>query len=363
MIIVFRVDASIQMGTGHVMRCLTLAHALEASGAQCEFICRLTYGNLIEKIKLSGFKVYIIGDDMISGQPETSTESRSLSHSHWLDVSQEQDAIDCLSILQKIQPDWLVVDHYSLDKTWQDILKPHFCALMVIDDLGDRAHIADVLLDQNYGATIKKYTDCVPQTCEILTGTHYSLLRPEFFNWRQYSLDRRTNTESIQSILITLGGSDPKNDTTKLLQQISTIPLPTQTKIIVVMGATASHLTSVQNQAHGMSLDVEIKTDVSNMAELMSEADLAIGAAGSTTWERCCLGLPTIQLVIAENQRQAAEQLAKDNVVKLIESIEDLPEILISANQWISELSKNSQQVVDGLGASRVAAHIIENNI
>lgn len=360
--IVFRCDASLQMGTGHVMRCLTLAGALAEQGAECHFICRDHIGNLIEKIQQSGFQVYKISssknDDLKSNVLPSA--QNQLFHSGWLGSTQQQDAQDCLPILERLQPDWLVVDHYALDKTWQQALKSYFKKLMVIDDLGDREHLADLLLDQNYGSTVEKYKGLVPESCKVLAGTNFALLRPEFALWREYSLNRRKNNASISNILVTLGGADPDNYTVKILQQLAGVELHPQVEIIVVMGSTAPHLKSVQHQAADMPVKTTVKANVTNMAELMSNADLAIGAAGATTWERCCLGLPTIQLVIAENQRQIAEDLASDNIIKLLKNIHDLNCLMANVEKWILSTVVHAQSVADGLGAERVSKYLMK---
>lgn len=360
---VFRVDASVQMGTGHVMRCLTLASVLKSRGATCYFICRDLVGHLVQKIEGLGFCVYTIGanENMVYKNNLSLADSQPLSHADWLGTTQIQDAQDCIPILENLQPDWLIVDHYALDHCWQRIVSSYYKKLMVIDDLGDRVHIADFLLDQNYGATPEKYQGKVPASCKLLTGTKFALLRPEFSRWRQYSLSRRHGNSSIDSILVTLGGADPNDYTTQILKQLSATDLQSKTKITVVMGATAPHLASVKHQASVMPVDTEVVTDVSNMAELMSQADLAIGAAGATTWERCCLGLPTIQLVIAENQRQLAENLANDNIIKLLKDIDGLPDLLKIVKSWMKQTAGNIHSVTDGLGANKVVEEMIKD--
>lgn len=357
--VVFRTDASITIGTGHVMRCLTLAKALEDKGADVQFICRDHVGNLIERIHQEGFVVHTLITRSGHSEQTESKEAPKLFHSEWLDVTQQQDANDCHSILKEIQPDWLVVDHYSIDQAWQKILKPNYQNLMVIDDLGDRQHICDLLLDQNYGATADKYQSLVPEHCKILSGAQYALLRPEFAKWRQVSLKRREHEQKVKSILITLGGVDPDNYTGKILHQLAKTELNPNIEITVVMGTTAPHFETVKQQAESMNTKTHVKTNVINMAELMANADLAIGAAGATTWERCCLGLPTIQLVIAENQRQIAQALAKDHAIKLLDHVEQLPILLETAHHWTDELSRQSSKACDGLGCQRVVKQLL----
>jgi UDP-2,4-diacetamido-2,4,6-trideoxy-beta-L-altropyranose hydrolase len=354
--VAIRTDASLRIGTGHVMRCLTLAKALVEKGAEVRFMCRDHQGNLINKIQTEGFKVY-----SLIARPGENAPTRHLAHSDWLGVTQQQDANDCQPILEKIQPDWLIVDHYAIDQAWQKQLKPYCRKLMVIDDLGDRNHDCDLLLDQNYGSTIEKYQNRVPKDCTILVGPTYALLRPEFAQWREISLNRRAHQQEIETLLVTMGGVDPDNYTGQVLQQLNELQLTTIKEIIVVMGATAPHLKTVEKQAQTLSIKTNVKTNVNNMAEIMANADLAIGAAGATTWERCCLGLPTIQLVIAENQREIANALAKDHIVLLMDDIQKIPGLVIEAKEKIANLVKNVSNLVDGLGCERVVNNLIVN--
>lgn len=360
--IVFRVDASLQMGTGHVMRCLTLANTLKEQGAKCQFICREHIGNMIEKIQQSGFVVYTLDcvndKEYSSNNIKADKESQPLFHASWLGTTQQQDAEQCATILKQLQVDWLVVDHYGLDKTWQELLKPYYKKSMVIDDLGDRKHLADLLLDQNYGSTIEKYQGLVPASCNVLVGPKFALLRPEFALWRDYSLERRKDKRGVNNILITLGGVDPNDYTSRILKQLAKAKLSSEVTITVIMGASAPNLHLVKQQALAMPVQTIVKVNVSNMAELMSHADLAIGAAGATTWERCCLGLPTIQLVIAENQRQIAEFLAADNAIKLLTDIGDLPYLISTVEQWLPSVAVRTKRLVDGVGSQRAASYL-----
>ncbi len=350
--VVIRADASLQMGTGHIMRCLTLAEALKKQGAEIEFICRAHEGNLIERIEQQGFKTYVFP---LSQNAVIDDGLYGLYGLKWLGSSQEEDAALCLPILEKIKPDWLIVDHYSLDQTWQSVLAECFSKLMVIDDLANRKHQCDVLLDQTYGRKESDYAGLVPKRSQLLLGSEYALLRPEFAEWREYSLRRRIKP-SFKKLLITMGGVDADNVTGKLLEILKDSSLPQELEIDVVMGATAPHLKSVQQQAELLAYKTNVMVNVSNMAEIMANADLAIGAAGATTWERCCLGLPTIQIVIAKNQRLIAELI--DNVgAALCLGIEQLNQICdyISKMENKSEqLTTNSSEIVDGTGVNLV---------
>ena len=211
--VVFRVDASIQMGTGHVMRCLTLAQVLKENGADTGFICRKHEGNLIDKIHSSGFNVHEL--EVI----EELEVDNKLAHSHWLWATQQQDADDCIGILKKEKIDWLIVDHYGIDQNWQKILNGYYSKLMIIDDLADRKHQCDILLDQTFGRQQEDYLALTPEGCHILLGSLYALLRPEFFKWRAYSLERRSKPK-FKQLLINMGGVDVHNVTENILEEL-----------------------------------------------------------------------------------------------------------------------------------------------
>ncbi|ORU93568.1 MAG: hypothetical protein A6F70_06030 [Cycloclasticus sp. symbiont of Bathymodiolus heckerae] len=335
------------------MRCLTLAKELKEQGAVIEFICREHEGNLIERIEQQGFTTHVLP---IS---QSTVIEDGLYGSQWLGANQQEDATLCLPILEKIKPDWLIVDHYSLDQTWQSVLAECFSKLMVIDDLANRKHQCDVLLDQTYGRKDSDYAGLVPKCSQLLLGSEYALLRPEFAEWREFSLQRRIKP-SFKKLLITMGGVDADNVTGELLDALKACSLPKELEINIVMGATAPHLKNVQQQAKLLPYKTNVLVDVSNMAEIMANADLAIGAAGATTWERCCLGLPTIQIVIAINQRLIAELI--DNVGAAlclgIEQLDQLCNYISKVKNKREQLTVCSSKIVDGTGTIQVVRYL-----
>ena len=309
-VIAFRTDASRWIGSGHVMRCLTLADALAARGTTCHFLCRAHDGHLIERIEAHGHRVHCLclPDESDGECASLAVTEDALAHADWLGVAWSVDAEQSRHVLAELQPDWLVVDHYALDARWEVIATPEGCRLLVIDDLADRSHCADLLLDQNLGRRAADYAGLVPEACRVLVGPAYALLRPEFAVWRDVSLTRR-RAPRLQHLLITLGGVDADNVTGRVLEALSQCPLPDDLQISVVMGAIAPWLDDVRVQARRMPWPTEVVVDVDDMARRMAEADLAIGAAGSTSWERCCLGLPTVMVALAENQVAIARHL------------------------------------------------------
>ena len=345
--IIFRVDASLQMGTGHVMRCLTLAEVLKENGANVEFICRKHKGNLIDKIRSNGFNVFELKLPAVNGV------DNKLFYSHWLGATQRQDAKDCISVLQLAKVDWLIVDHYGIDEDWQQDLEQYCDHLMVIDDLADRKHQCDILLDQTFGRQKQDYEKLVSISCELLLGSQYALLRPEFAKWRQYSIEHRKHP-MFKQLLINMGGVDVNNVTEQILKELKVCNLPSDINIVVVMGGSAPHIENVKARVDTLPYKTEVKVDVDNMAEIMANADIAIGAAGVTTWERCCLGLPTIQIVTAKNQEFSAEVLENSNIVKLLTEVKEIANLLKTSTDWMSTISSSAAQICYGTGAYKV---------
>jgi len=344
------------------MRCLTLADALVETGAVCHFICREHPGHLLNLIQQRGHKTYTLA--LASKPTNGNIRDSNLDHQHWLGTTQREDAEACASILQEIQPDWLIVDHYALDKYWEAKLRSYCKQIMVIDDLADRQHDCDLLLDQTFGRGSEDYLPLVPQDCQVLCGAQYALLRPEFAQWRDYSLKRRAQGQ-LEHLLINLGGVDKDNITTEILQALANTALPDNCRITVVMGATAPWVERVEQQAVLMPWPTEVKVGVNNMAELMANSDLAIGAAGATSWERCCLGLPTIMVVIADNQKLIAHELQAVGAALCIDTQQIKGNGLVAhvsalnnSSGKIKAMSNSAATVSDGKGVEFVLRQV-----
>ncbi|WP_223473513.1 UDP-2,4-diacetamido-2,4,6-trideoxy-beta-L-altropyranose hydrolase [Pseudomonas sp. BF-B-27] len=364
--VIFRADASLQMGTGHVMRCLTLAEALKAKGAECQFICREHTGNLIEHLRHKGYRVHVLAIaspvSILTAMDESPTRPQ-LAHAGWLGATQEQDALECASLIAELQPNWLIVDHYALDARWEIALQPHYRKLMVIDDLADRQHASDLLLDQTFGRDPKAYQPWVSASCSVLCGSQYALLRPEFSALREYSLKRREPPQ-LEHLLITMGGVDKDNATGNILIALKSSELPIGCRVTVVMGASAPWINDIRQKAAQLPWPTEVLVNVSDMAQLMANSDLAIGAAGSTSWERCCLGLPSLMVVLADNQRSIAKALQDTGASKIIGdsssdvTIYELITELVSNTQNLGCMSDAARQVADGKGTARVVSYL-----
>ncbi|HSB22342.1 MAG TPA: UDP-2,4-diacetamido-2,4,6-trideoxy-beta-L-altropyranose hydrolase [Burkholderiaceae bacterium] len=350
----FRVDASVRAGTGHVMRCLTLASALRLAGARCEFLSRELQGHLIDFVIEKGFAVHRLAPCTTTG-----AESAGPPHTAWLECTVEEDAEQCAPAVRAGRPAWLVVDHYALDARWEALVQPPGTKLLVIDDLADRPHQADLLVDQNLGRHPDAYRHRVPASCNLLVGPSFALLRPEFAALRPHSLQRR-GEEAWRHLLVAMGGIDEPNSTGSILDTLVRCQLPADCRITVVMGAAAPALQRVRQQAAAMPVQTAVVVAVDDMAARMAEADLAIGAAGGTAWERCCLGLPTLLLALADNQQAGAAALEETGAALSLGRVDSLPSSLPAALEQVKDparlarMSQAARHVTDGQGTARV---------
>ena len=350
--VVFRVDASVRMGIGHLMRCLTLAETLRERGAQIRFVCRDHTGNLISLLRQKGIAATALPAPTI--KDSTSGEDYAV----WLGVTQVEDAEQTIEALNGERPDWLVVDHYGIDVEWEQRLRPHTIKLMVIDVLANRYHDCDVLLDQNYSAEVEsRYAGLVPDTCKLLVGPRYAMLRSEYVANRK---TLRAHEIPVRRVLVFFGGTDPQNVTGMSLEALSHPELG-HLEVDVVVGTNNPHRKIIEQQVLHRP-HTTLHEHRPHLADLMAQADLALGAGGATTWERMCLGLPTVLVTIAENQCHAAEALAANRLLVYAGraadvSFEDLSKVIIGlvldANR-LKDLSERNQLMVDGHGAERI---------
>lgn len=309
--VAFRTDASINIGTGHVMRCLTLANALLERGCETLFICREHEGNLIDFIRSNGHGVAPLSCGQIS------TWENAPPHATWLGSTLNLDADSTASALASAgwtseeRPDWIVVDHYALDASWESRFHQQGAQLLVIDDLADRDHECDILLDQNLFPDMEqRYRFRVPSQTRVLLGPKFSLLRKEFVNLRKRIKPR---AGPISRSLIFFGGADPQGVTLMALDAWER-SAPAGAFAEVVVGKSNPYREIIRNRCESLD-NARFHVQVSNMAELMANADIALGAGGTTTWERCCLGLPAICLSLADNQVAVGEAAAAAGLV------------------------------------------------
>jgi UDP-2,4-diacetamido-2,4,6-trideoxy-beta-L-altropyranose hydrolase len=226
-----------------------------------------------------------------------------LAHASWLGTSQIRDAQSTLQALTDQSWDWIIVDHYALDERWESLVRESCKKLMVIDDLADRKHDCDVLLDQNYYSDMQtRYINKVPKHCQLFLGPRYALLREEFRVLREKI---KVRTGDVKKILVFFGGVDADNFTSLAIQALS--ELNSKQQVDIVIGSQHPNREQIQQACINHSFICHIQTML--MPELMAEADLAIGGGGTAIWERCAMGLPSIIVVMAENQSKAAIDL------------------------------------------------------
>lgn len=365
-VIAVRVDASLDIGTGHVMRCLALAGALADAGATCHFISREHPGNLIDYIRECGHPVHPL--PAASANQSLSGPATRPAHARWLGCDRETDTRETAQALRQVasdrgKVDWLIVDSYALDTYWEETLRPGYSRLFAIDDLADRSHGCDVLLDQNVGRIPSDYVGLVPESCRLLIGPRYALLRPEFSVQRPHSLKRRVDP-ILGHLLISMGGVDRPNATSRVLEGLAGCPLPPECRITVVIGTRSPWKAAVSAAASRLSWTVEVLTGVKDMARLMASSDLAIGAAGTTALERCCLGLPSLLVVLAENQAAGAEALQALGAARLLGEPSAIPTTLPAAiasfqnGLELARMSQAAREVTHGTGIASVVEHM-----
>ena len=355
----FRVDASLKIGTGHVMRCLTLATALREIGWQCSFIMRAHEGHLTHIVEAYGFSVFNFENDT-GGARHASSAREQEQYAGWLGVPWEKDAAQMSDILKQIRPDLLIVDHYALDARWEIAVGLPPENIIVIDDLANRNHQSGVLIDANVGRTDSDYYGLVPKNCVMLTGPQYAILRAEFAALHA-RYDEWEFPEQPKKIFIAMGGVDAPNTTCTVLETLISCPLPAACEIEIVMGSRAPWLDAVLAKAKQMPWKTSVAVNVDNVAERMAYSDIGIGAAGVTALERCCVGLPSIVIILADNQRAGAAALQQRGMALVIETVDDLPrqlpgEIAKLMNSDVRQkLARAARTLVDGRGVERIA--------
>ncbi len=350
--ILIRADASASIGTGHVMRCLTLADEIVKHNATVTFICRQLPEYLKQLIQshhaLLELSVWAI-------------DNNSPPEGIWSQGQQLKDVKETINVTSETLWDYLVVDHYRLDHVWEKEFRNYTKKILVIDDLADRIHDCDLLLDQNFYMDMNdRYVDKVPAHCQLLLGPKYALLRDEF---RQAHVHAKPRTV-INRILVCFGGSDPDNYTGRVIDALAQMNLK-NIAIDVVIGAQHPAPDAIESLSKRNNFSCHIQ--VNNMAELMLAADLAIGSGGSISWERCCLGLPALCFSLAANQVAILESLHYCGAILYLGasesvSLDILRDSLLSMIDDVDQFEKMSVcslELADGCGAYRVSHELL----
>lgn len=352
--IIIRADASVNIGSGHIMRCLTLADEFVRNQFEVVFICREEPGNLIEYLsKKRNFPVETIPYTEPIPCGNLTSGSRKFSSEF-----QIEDAESVIGIIRNLESevDLVLVDHYALDHLWESKLRPAVGNIMVIDDLANRKHDCDLLLDQNISEHPEEYRSLIPKYATMLLGPRYSLLRDQFRELRE---NVKQDVPKPETILVFFGGADRTNQTEKALRAITELADTSLTTNAIIGENNQNRQTLAQLVTD--SPNVYLYVQVDNMAKFMLNADLSIGACGTAIWERCCLGLPSIVLTTAENQKKVAQTLAKGDYIEYLGnheevSLSDIKDAIINFGKENRSqvMRERCMELVDAKGVERV---------
>lgn len=353
--IIFRVDASEYMGGGHLHRCLVLAQALITQyDAHCLFVMKTHPGHLAELVAKSDID-YVL----LPLQPNHSFELTN--YETWVGGDTELDAALTRAAAEDYfgsgNYDWVVLDHYGLDRVWESIFAQNGINIAVIDDLMNRPHNANILLDQTCGRVTQDYQHLVSPQTICLTGESFSLLRPEFRLNRKTSIARKRNFQSVQKVLLSFGSTDPGNITSVVLNSLSPFFEKHGARAVVIISSAAPHLEELRYLVPTMSYPIDLHVDSTQVAALLLECDIAVGAPGSATWERCALGVPTLLIQTAENQSEVLKRVCQFGAAEAFYDSPDSSNIVDALESVVSNyqaISLRASLLVDGLGSNRV---------
>ena len=365
--IVFRVDASLTIGTGHLVRCRNLARSFRGRGYDIIFVYRPHKDSIVEELLDQEFTSCQLPS--LNTYPVFLFESSDNIHGHWLGCPETVDSQHFISLLRRLDItsfDYLVVDHYAIGKSWESLVKSSFPStnIIAIDDLANREHSADYLVDANrpgFSCT-NPYEHLVSKTCRLLLGPNYALSTPDY----GFLSDSTPVRRNLKRILVFFGGVDSDDWCSSALEALD-CDLFRDLEIDVVLGKGAPHLSKVCDYVSHMN-NACLHLSVPTLSSLIVRADLAIGAGGTTTWERACLGLPSLVFSVSSNQIDGASALetagagfhlkspSPNNRIKIIR---DAVLFLRNSSSDLIRMSTNSKRLCDGKGLIRVLNAIL----
>jgi len=334
--LLIRVDAGKNIGYGHAMRCLALAQAWQDEKGSVAFVMAKDAPSFTQRLQEEKMEIIPIA----------------------VEPGSKEDAATTIEIAKEKKASWIVVDGYHFDATYQQIIKDAGLRLLFIDDYGHAEYYpADIVLNQNIHATEKFYLNRAPYT-KLLLGTRYVLLRREFLKWQGY---KRETPDVARKILVTMGGGDPENVTLKVLQALNEIEID-GLETVAVVGGSNPHYETLKKFTQNSRVTIHLKKDAQNMPELMAWADVAIANGGSTTYELVFMGVPSIIIVLAENQKLVAEGLNDINCALNLGWYNDLTSLKIARylsnlclnQKYRTQMSKNSRAMINGNGVMKV---------
>jgi UDP-2,4-diacetamido-2,4,6-trideoxy-beta-L-altropyranose hydrolase len=343
--LLFRADANVAIGTGHVMRCLALAQAWQDAGGSAIFAMAESTLAVRERLLAEGVDIV-----SLVGSAEANRDPGQL-----VSLAEEQAA------------EWVVVDGYQFETGYQSKLKSAGLRVLVVDDNGHAGkYAADIVLDQNISAGEGLYANREPHT-RLLLGPRYCMLRREFKEWRNW---KREVAAVGRKVLITMGGSDPDNATARVMQSLASVEIE-NLEAKVVVGGSNPHFESLAAHAQKSAQRITMVGNVSGMGELMAWADVAVSAAGTTCWELCFLGLPAILVDVAKNQTLVAHELDRRGCAIHLGTFPEVAEqtigkqlqALLNSAENRRSISQLARDLVDGNGARRVVAALRGNEL
>lgn len=350
--VAIRVDGNVEIGVGHVLRCLTLAHKLASFGVQCTFFVRNISSYLSRNIS-SSFNLILLDS---SDADFKVTDN----YSTWRGVGEEFDAKEFLSKATTIDFDAVIVDHYGLGCRWEKTVSTSFDHTIVLDDLANRRHVCNVLVDQSLGRLISSYFNLVPSTCEILVGPKFALLRDEFSNVNQ-------NVEKQYDILINFGGADKENYTEHVLGMLATCANMHKHSIKIIIGSDYPYTLGLERRVEKLGLKFKLVENPNNVAREISECSIAIGAGGVSLLERSALGVPSIIYAIADNQEHICAEYERQRLGTVIRKGEVYEHIKLASiidtkldPKILSKESRLNRNFVDAHGTDRVVAQLLK---
>jgi len=348
--VIFRADASTHIGTGHIVRCLSLADALKQQGCTILFATIAQPGDANEIIASRGYEIIHLAKDL-----ELAPVPGDDDYSNWLRRDIIDDASEFITLAQDqiTDVDVVITDHYSIEKIWQQHVKASLkCSIVAIDDL-NREHCADVVLDSVLGRIPSDYFD-VP--CKLF-GPQYALLRPKFSMAREQQLTREYSSD-VSRVMISMGGIDQPNASLKFAKAL--VEHYPKITFSVLMSRRSPHFDEMANYSESIS-NLEHIEFIEDMAAFMEQQDLAIGAIGGSTWERACLGLSSLAVALADNQNEICRQLKINEMAEVIDlsaSSDDIAQAFERLLQRQALYRQNGMKACDGYGAARVACAI-----
>lgn len=352
---IFRCDSGKLIGSGHLSRCILLAKFLERYGYNVEFISRNHKGNFNHIILNNNFKLNQLELKKIN------LHDKNNSYKSWLGASVEEDVNDTIEIIKYANPSLLIVDHYAVDEEWEKQVKKYTKKILVIDDLANRKHFCDILIDNNYLENFQeRYDGLTNKKCIRLLGPSYTFINPSYFKFKKNNLNFKKN---VQKILIYMGGGDVDNITIRLINYF--INSNYNLEITVV----SSEPQTIKKKIHkNTKNNIDILSYQKDLSVLFSNSDLIIGGGGVTTWERLFLSVPSIVISVADNQVAACKYLEKQKFINYFGHVSEFNnknfKIFFEKVLFDLHKSKNlkTKNLIDGNGLNRLIKIINEKN-